>query len=440
MEPKPNPASTRIVILGGGFAGAYCAEEFERYLQKTNCEVFLLDRHNYFIFYPFLIEAGTGGIEPRHAVVPLRPFLKKTHFHTGEIESVDPALQKVFYRIPSTDQMREVDYDHLVIALGSTTRMLNVPGMREWGREIKTLADAIALRDRAIQMLEQAESATDGIRRTASLHFVIVGGNFTGAELAGQLKALLNRASRFYRHLSSLECRVTLVEISDRILSALDPELSAYAAQHLSELGVDVRLRTSVQEVSPDWVRLSTGEQVATSTLICCAGVAPNPVVSKLNLPFESIDGKGYILCNRDLRVRSFANVWAIGDCAVITDAKGKPYPAMAQHALREGRVLARNLARVLAGQPPLPCDIKTRGSIAALGDHRGVARIGRFRVSGVTAWLINRAYYVWALPGWSRRLRIVSDWTLDLLFSRDYVHLGAHTTIPPTGNTRRAA
>ncbi len=440
MELKATSQVPRIVILGGGFAGAYCAKALEKKRPHASSEVFLIDRNNYFIFYPLLIEAGTGGIEPRHAVIPLRPFLSGTHFYTGVIETVDTAIQKVYCTLPGTDRVREFEYDHLVLALGSTTRLGNIPGVREFAFEMKSLPDAIALRDRAIQMLELAESTPDARQRTAMLHFVVVGGNFTGVELAGQLQDLLNQASRYYRHVQAAECRVTLVEIADRILSALDPELSSYAADRLSTIGVDIRLRTSVQELSSDWIWLSTGERFATNNVIWCAGVAPNPLVSKLNLPRESLDPRGYILCDREMRVRGFNNVWASGDCAVNTDAQGRPYPQTAQHAIREARVLAANLGRVLDGLPALPCDIESKGSLAMIGDHRGVARIGRYRMSGLPAWLINRSYYLWQIPGWSRKARIAFDWILDLVFSRDYVQVGVHPAVSPSGETRRAA
>ena len=432
--------SKRIVILGGGFGGAYCAKQLERLLGDRPCEVFLIDRRNYFIFYPFLIEAGTGGIEPRHAVIPLRQFLRKSHFHTGEIEFVDTAARKLYDRLPGTDTVREVRYDQLVIAVGSTTRMPNIPGLRDYAFEMKSLIDAISLRDRAIQMLELAESTPDARSRAAFLHFVVVGGNFTGVELAGQFQDFLNKATRFYRHIAPAECRVTLIEIADRVLTALDPKLSNYAAQHLTRLGVDVRLSTSVEQIASDWVRLSTGGQLATNTVIWCAGVAPNPLIGTLGLPEGSVDAKGYINCDRDLRVRGCEDIWAVGDCAVIRDAQGQPYAQTAQNAIGEAETLADNLVRTLDGLPALPCDIRTRGSLAAIGDHRGVARIGRYRFSGVTAWLINRLFYLWAIPAWSRKVKIAVDWLVDLALSRDYVQLGVHSAQRPAQDKNRAA
>jgi NADH:quinone reductase (non-electrogenic) len=425
----------RIVILGGGFGGAYCARALEKF-RDIQSEVFLIDQHNYFIFYPFLIEAGTGRIEPRHAVVPLRPYLKRTHVLTGKVQSIDTAAKKIFYRTVINPDPLEIEYDHLVIALGSRTRMIDLPGLREHAFQLKTLADAIALRDRAIQMLELADVSRSAAERTAMLQVVIVGGNFTGVELAGHLQELFNQASRYYDNVHSTECRVILVELMERILPALDEELADYAAVHLSRMGVDIRLRTTVQNITPSFVDLSTGERLATSTVIWCAGVAPNPLIAKLPLP---VDTNGYIRCDRDMRVSGFQNIWAIGDCAVILDAQGRPYPATAQHAVQEARCVAVNLSRELTNRQALSCDIRTRGSMAAIGQYRGVARIGRVRLSGFAAWLVNRLYYLWQMPGWARKLRIGFDWILDLISSPDYVQVGVHKS-EPVDKDREAA
>jgi NADH:ubiquinone reductase (H+-translocating) len=415
-------ASRRIVILGGGFGGAYCAKALEKEVRAVDCEIYLIDKRNYFVFYPLLIEAGAGNIEPRHAVVPIRPFLRKTHFHTGQLRNLDTAARKVFYDVPEIHHSREVEYDELVISLGSITRMIDIPGLRDHAFEMKSLTDAVALRDRSIEMLETAESSRDPEQRSALLHFVVVGGNFTGVEVAGEFQHFLREASRFYRHVRPEECRVTLIELAPRILSALDESLSDYAAEHLRKLGVDVRLKSSINQVGPDRVYLTSGEVLSTRTVIWAAGIAPNPLVQSFGFP---LDRNGYILCERDFRVRGFENIWAIGDCAVNVDSTGKPYPATAQHAVREARLLARNLTLSLKGLPAELHDIPTRGSLAALGGHRAVAKIGRFRLSGIPAWVVYRTYYLWTMPSWPRKLRIAFDWTLDLLFGRDYVQLG---------------
>jgi NADH dehydrogenase len=429
-RPAAAPAHRkRIVILGAGFAGAYGAQALERRLRGGGggggaAEVILLDRHNYFVFHPLLVEAGTGSLEPRHAVVPIRAFLRRTEFLMAEITAIDLAAQTVACRLIGDDDERTLRYDHLVIALGSVTRLPPVPGLREHGFELKSLTDAVALRDRAIQLLELANATENESRRRALLRFIVVGGNFTGVEVAGEFDVLLRHAARRYAHVRPGEASVTLIELSGRILSALDAGLSDYAADRLRRRGVDVRLETTVETVEPDHVMLSGGERLDAHTVIWCAGIEPPPLVRALPVP---LDERGYIVCERDLRVRGFENVWAIGDCAVNTDSSGRAYPATAQHAVREGAHLARNLAAVLRGRPATPCDIVSLGSIAPLGCRTGVARVFGIRLSGFAAWFLWRTVYLLKMPTLSRKVRVALDWTIDLVFSRDDVQLGVH-------------
>jgi NADH:ubiquinone reductase (H+-translocating) len=433
---SPDDSARRVVILGGGFAGAYCARALEQHLGRFDMDVCLIDRHNYFVFYPLLIEAGTGIIEPRHVVIPIRSFLKTANYRRGEVTSINTTRQEVSFKLLGTDRDQVLAYEHLVIALGSITRMPRVPGLAEWGLQIKTLIDAIALRDRTISLLEMADSTPSVEERRALLHVIIAGANFTGVELAGELQSFLREAARLYKNLSPEDCRVTLIEISDRILPALDPDLASYAAQRLQGLGVRILLKRSVKAVFPQGVEMDDGQRISSHSVIWAAGVAPNPLIAKLALP---VDRLGYILCERDLRVQGFQNVWAIGDCAVNPGADGRPYPATAQHALREGQALARNIAEVFRGRPALPCDISSRGSMAALGGRRAVAKVYDYKLKGFPAWFIRQTYYLTQIPGWSRKIRIALDWTLNLLFARDIVQLGIHT-VPPDASVRKVA
>jgi NADH dehydrogenase len=426
----------RVVILGGGFGGAYCARALEKRIGHLDVEICLIDRNNYFVFYPLLIEAGTGSIEPRHAVVPLRSFLKKSNFYRGDVISVDTTRQEVRYRVTGSDLEEVVTYDHLVLALGSITRMPNVPGLRQWGLQIKSLPDAIALRDRTIHMLELADATPDAEKRRAMLHFIVIGANFTGVELAGEFQFFMREATRLYKNLSRADCRVTLIEIADRILPALDADLARYAAERLESLGIRIMLRRSVRTVFQDGVETDDGARLSSHTVIWAAGVAPNPLISTLAFP---VDRLGYILCERDLRVHGFQNVWAVGDCAVNPGPDGSPYPATAQHGLREGEDLARNLAEVFRGRPARPCDIRTRGSMAALGGRKAVAKAMNIKLTGFPAWFIRQTYYLFRIPGWARKARIAFDWTLNMIFSRDIVQLGIQS-VPPEISIRKVA
>ena len=425
-------APQRIVILGGGFGGSYCAQTLERLTRRLGDEVILIDRNNYFIFHPLLVEAGTGSLEPRHAVVPIRAFLRRTTFIMSEVLSVDLASQTVRHRVAETGHEALLSFDHLAIAMGSVTRLPAVPGLREYGFEMKSLADAVGLRDHAIRMLEAANTEPDAIRRRALLRFLVVGANFTGVEVAGEFDMFLHQARRYYRNIEIQDIKITLVELGDRILTALDDSLSEFAARHLQRRGVELIHGTTVQRVEVDHAVLADGRRIDTRTVIWCAGIEPAPTISKLGLP---TDQRGYIVCERDLRVKGCENVWAIGDCAVNTDSQGKPYPATAQHAVRQGVHLAKNIANVRRGTPPTPCDIRSQGALAALGCRTGVAKVFGVKLAGFPAWFLWRTVYLLKMPTWSRRIRIALDWTLDLFFHRDIVQLGVHRRAAPRKN-----
>lgn len=417
-------AKRRVVILGGGFAGAYCARDLSRRVRGSGVEILVIDRHNYFVFSPLLVEAGTGSLEPRHAVVSIRGMIGAASFRLGEVTGLDAAARAVTLSIPELDRRERVEFDHAVIALGSVTRLPDVPGLREYGFGMKGTGDAVALRDRVIRLLELADASPDPAERRALLHLVVVGGNFTGAEVAGEFHAFLARAARRYRGIPPGEARVTLVEREERILHALGPRLGDYAARHMRRRGIDVLTRESVRAVEPARVTLTGGRVLESRTVVWCAGIAPPPAVASMGLP---LDARGYILCERDLRVKGLDRVWAVGDAAVNTDAAGRPYPATAQHALREGRVAAANIARALAGRPTRPCDLVDQGSLAAIGCRTAVAKVFGVRLAGFFAWWLWRTVYLLKMPGLGRKVRVAADWTLDLLFPRDDVQLGVH-------------
>ena len=360
----------RIVILGGGFAGAYCAQSLEKHVGGRGAEVSLINESNYFIFSPLLIEAGTGSLEPRHAVVPLRAFLRSTRFIMAKVRGVDLDLQRVGYRLWGSAHDDEVPYDHLVVAPGSVTRIPNVPGLKQFGFQIKGLSDAVALRDRAVQLLETADATTDRQEKRALLNFVVVGGNYTGVEVAGEFEYFLRKACTVYPNIDQRDYSVTLIEITDRILPALDRELAEFARSHLEGRGIQVLLKSSVVELLKDSVALSSGESLPARTLIWCAGIAPNPLVAGLGLPLDEF---GFIRCRPDLQVEDFDNVWAIGDCASNPDEEGKPYPATAQHAVQLGRCLGENLSRLIHGKSPRPCRLSNKGESGGTGlQNRG--------------------------------------------------------------------
>ncbi len=417
----------RIVILGGGFAGAYCAQALLRKLRRDEAEVTLIDRHNYFVFHPLLIEAGTGSLEPRHAVVPIRDFIKRGRFLMGEVESVDLRGSSVGVRIGDAPPT-ELRFDHLVVALGSVTRMPPVPGLREHGRMMKDLGDAVALRDRMVRLLEEANATDDESRQRELLSMVIVGGNFTGVEVAGEFEMFLGRAVARYPNVFDNAYHISLVESEGRILTPLSPSLSEYATKALRSRGIEVRLNEKAVRIDDDSVELSSGERINARTVIWTAGIGPNPCMQTWGLP---VDQRGFIQCERDLRVRGHQTIWGIGDLAVNLGPDSQAYPATAQHAIREGTACAENLVRTLRGQSTVHCDLTNQGSIAALGCRTGVAQVFGIRLSGFPAWFLWRTVYLMKMPTLARKIRVALDWTLDLVFRPDIVELGVHRVSP---------
>ncbi len=422
---RPAEGKKRVLIIGSGFGGAYCAQALEKAAGRLAVEVVLVDKRNYFIFYPLLVEAGTGGLEPRHAVVSVHDFLRKTQFIMGEVTEVRAEKSEVEVRMTGTELTRTLAYDHLVISLGSSTKFPPIPGLQEHAFELKTIGDSVALRDRGLQMLEIANSLEDREMRRELLHFMIVGGSYTGVELAGEYHAFLQEARRRFPSVHKDDIRVTLCDIAPRILPTLDEELADYAHKQLEKRGVRILLNTTLNRLDARRAELSNGEVLHTRTVIWCAGIAPPELVRRM--PFEK-DRNGYLLAERNLLLKGHSSIWAIGDCAVNPDAEGNPYPATAQHAIRQGSHAARNILRVIEGRgEPLPCDIVSQGTLAAIGCRTAVAKVFGFKLSGFTAWFLWRTIYLMKMPTLMRKIRIAADWTVQLLFRRDLVQLGVH-------------
>lgn len=430
-ETRETREMPHVLILGGGFGGAYCARELERRLGRGEARITLVNRTNYFAFTPLLIEAGTGALEPRHAVVPLRRFLERAQLHTAEVTEIDLEARRVTTRMMDGSQ-EALTYDHLLVALGSVTRMPDIPGLRQHAFGVNDLQDAVALRDRAIGLLELADQKDESERRRAMLTFVVVGGSYTGVEVTGELNEFLTEATSLYRSLRPEDVRIVLVDHGSRILKVLDEDLSGYASNRLKHRGVEIRLEDTVTRIHETSAELGSGETVGAWTVIWAAGVAPNPLLSHLGIE----EGRGgFLACEPDLRVQGQRDVWAVGDCASNPGPDGQIYPPTAQHAIREGRQAARNIVRTLRSQTPEPLLYHSRGMMAPLGKHQGVARVFGRSLSGLPAWFIWRTFYLAKMPGFGRSLRVMMDWTLDWFFRRDCVQMGIHS---PSGRNVR--
>lgn len=413
----------RVVIIGGGFGGAYAAQHLSRALPRPDWEVTLLDRNNFLLFYPLLVEAGVGNLEPRHVVVPIRKFMPRGDFRMAEVTEIDLDSQAVYYRVPTRDAVERLRFDHLILAPGSATKFPPVPGLREHGFELKSLSDSISLRDRGIRHLEIASSIADPAERAAYLRVVVVGSNFSGIEFAGEYQDFLVDLARSYPNLRRDEIRVTVVEYANRVLPALDEDLAAYARKQLERRGLEIRTNTTLTRVAAESCTLTTGETLPTRTVVWCAGIAPSPLLERVRgLPRNRF---GYIECEPTLRVAGRENVWAVGDSATVLGPDGKPYAATAQNASRQGTVAAENVVATIRGRPTRAFAFNPVGSLAALGCRTAVAKVFGFKLSGFLAWFLYRTVYLMKMPSWGRRVRIVLDWTVELFFRRDIAQIG---------------
>lgn len=412
----------RILILGGGFGGLYTALELEKRLRhRPDVEITLVNRDNFFSFTPMLHEVAASDLDLTHIVNPIRKLLKRTHLFLGDVAGVDLDRKIVTVRHGFDPHEHALEYDHLVVGLGSTTNFYNLPGLAEHALTMKSLGDAILLRNRIIAMLEEADTECAGkaCQREALMTCVVAGGGFAGVETLAALHDFVHEALPFYRNLDRRQIRMVLVHSGATILPELGEQLGGYAQRKLEERGVEFRLGVRVQGLSPEGVQLSDGSTLATKTLVWTAGTAPNPLLASFACAKEG----GRLVADEYLAVPERAGVWAIGDCAVVPDpSTGKGCPPTAQHALRQGRVLAHNIVAAIEGRRPKAFRFATIGQLASIGRRTGVASVFGFKFSGFFAWWLWRTIYLSKLPRAEKKLRVALDWTLDLLFSKDLV------------------
>lgn len=411
-----------VVIAGGGFGGAAAARGLERLMPRQSARLMLVNETNFALYTPFLPEAAAGTLEPRHVVTPLREILSRTYLRLGRIVGHDPEAKTVELRA-KYGAAETVPYDQLLISLGSVSRVLPVPGLAEHAVGFKSLADAIHLRNRVVETLEEANATDDPARREELLTYVFVGGGYAGLEALAELQDFAADAIESYPRARLHGMRWVLVEASDRVLPEIDPELAAYALRELRGRGIDIRLGTTLEEVAAGSARLSSGETLATQTVVWTAGVAPQPVLRELSLP---LDERGRVPVDDHLRVQGLDSVWAIGDCAAAPDPRGGTCPPTAQHAVRQGPVAARNIAAELGIGSPRPFDYVSEASFVNLGRYKAVGRIGERTFRGFPAWWLARTYHMSQIPGRARKARAVLDWTASLPFRRDLSEVGS--------------
>ncbi len=409
----------RIVILGGGFGGVYAAMQLEKLLATESAvEVCLVSRDNFFLFTPMLHEIAASDLEITNIVNPLRKLLRKVEVIVGDVHQIDLRAKRVLISRNFHNNPQEVGYDHLVLALGSVTNFHNLAGSAEFTLPMKSLSDAIRLRAQVLRHMEEANSQCNLSDRQSLLTFVVAGGGFAGVETVAALNDFVREALPFHPNLREEMLRVILVHSGPVILPELGEDLGGYTHRVLTERGVEIQLNARVKVVTQENLSLVDGASIPTRNLVWTAGTAPSPIISSV----PCAKTRGRLLVDQFLRVPDWPNVWAVGDCAFVPDVRnpGKSHPPTAQHAIREGHIVAQNIAAVLAGRPLKSFSFKTIGLLASIGRRMGVARIFGFNFSGFFAWWLWRTVYLSKLPGLDKKIRVAFDWTLDLLFPKD--------------------
>jgi NADH:ubiquinone reductase (H+-translocating) len=409
----------RILILGGGFGGVYTAIHLEKLLARESAiEICLVSRDNFFLFTPMLHEIAASDLEITNIVNPLRKLLRKVEVLVGDANQIDLPNKRVLISHGYRNHSLQIDYDHLVIALGSITNFYDIPGLADLAVPMKSLRDAIQLRAQIIRHLEEANSECNPADRQSLLTFAVAGGGFAGVETVAALNDFVREALPFYPNLCEDMLRVLLVHSGPVILPELGDSLGRYTQKVLEGRGVKIRLNTRVKSMTENEIFLAHNVPIPCRTLVWTAGTVPSPLISSLPCAKE----RGRIVVNQFLRVPDWPDVWAVGDCAFVPDIRdpGKSHPPTAQHAIREGKVVAQNIAAAFLGRPLRSFSFRTIGLLASLGRRTGVARIFGFNFSGFFAWWMWRTIYLSKLPGLDKKVRVAFDWTLDLIFPKD--------------------
>ena len=440
---------TRILILGGGFAGLHAAMHLDDTLARDpEVEITLVNRDNFFLFTPMLHEVAASDLDLTNIVNPVRKLLKRITFFAGDVESINLERKIVTVSHGFDHHHHDIPYDHVVIGLGSITNFFNLPGLEQRALTMKSLGDAIHLRNRLIAHLEEADTECCADVRRPLLTFVVAGGGFAGVETVAGINDFVREAVGFYSNLHEDRLRIVLVHPGRVILPELGEKLGCYTEKKLAERGVEILVNTRVTGVTDNVIQLSTGEEIESKALIWTAGTSPNPVIDCLPCPKE----RGRLKVDEMLRLPDWPGVWALGDCALVPDRKtGQYHPPTAQHALREGKTLAKNLIATVRGGSLKPFSFSTIGQLAAIGRRTGVANILGINFSGFIAWWMWRTIYLSKLPRFEKKLRVALDWTLDLLFTKDLVqfqtfraptisHMDDTETMPSSRPTASAA
>ncbi|WP_254407218.1 NAD(P)/FAD-dependent oxidoreductase [Streptomyces sp. GMY02] len=410
----------------------YTALRLQRKLRSGEAEVIVVSPDPYMTYQPFLPEAAAGNISPRHVVVPLRRVLEKCTIIIGEATAIDHSRRTATLKTLASEEEEgdgtvEITYDELVLAPGSVSRTLPVPGLAEHGIGFKTVEEAIGLRNHVIEQMDIASSTRDPAIRSAALTFVFVGGGYAGVEALAELEDMARYASRYYHNIKADDLKWILVEATDRILPEVGDEMGRYAVRELRARNIDVRLETRLDSCEDRVAVLSDGARFRTRTVVWTAGVKPHPVLAASGLP---LNGRGRLKCAATLAVEGTGHAWGAGDAAAVPDLTADKAGALcapnAQHAVRQAGVLAANIVASLRDEPLQDYRHAYAGSVASLGLHKGVAHVYGRKLKGYPAWLMHRVYHLSRVPTFNRKARVLAEWTLSGLFKREIVSLGS--------------
>jgi NADH:ubiquinone reductase (H+-translocating) len=419
----------RILVVGAGHVGLYAALRLSKKLKAREAEVTVVDPQPHMTYQPFLPEAAAGNISPRHAVVPLRRELRRCRVLAGAVTHIEHARRTATVQ-PIIGPAREVGYDQIVVAPGSVSRTLPIPGLRERAIGFKSIGEAIYLRNRVLEQLDVAATTTDPATRAAALTFVFIGGGYAGIEALAEMEDMARDALRYYSELSPDDMHWVLVEATTRVLPEVDPDMGAYTVQQLLKRQLDIRLGTRLESCVDGLVKLSDGDAFQADTIVWTAGVKPNPMLRQTDLP---LDDKGRLTCLATLQVvgpdgKVVEGAWSAGDCAAVPDltkGPGELCGPSAQHAVRQAKRVGDNIVAVLRGLTPAEYRHRYAGSVASLGLHKGVAQVYGIKLKGLPAWFMHRTYHVSRIPSLNRKVRVIIDWTLALVLKREVVALG---------------
>lgn len=418
----------RILVVGAGHVGLYAALRLSKKLSSREAEVVVVDPQPHMTYQPFLPEASAGNISPRHAVVPLRRELRKCTVVAGTVTRIDHDRKTAVVQ-PISGPTREIPYDHVVVAPGSVSRTLPIPGLHENGIGFKTIGEAIFLRNHVLDRLDVAAATTDPEVRRRALTFTFVGGGYAGIEALAEMEDMARDALRYYPELKPEEMRWVLVEATQRVLPEVDRDMGAYTVQQLLKRNMDIRLDTRLESCVDGVVKLSDGDSFPSDTIVWTAGVKPSPMLDATDFPR---DERRRVTCRPTLQIvdgdRVVEGAWSAGDCAAVPDLTKEPgnfCSPSAQHAVRQAARMADNIVNVIRGREPVDYKHKHAGSVASLGLHKGVAQVYGVKMTGWPAWFMHRTYHMSRIPSFNRKVRVVVDWSLAFFLKREVVALG---------------